>query len=627
MKQQLVLFTVVLTFVLFGSNVYAKKDKIKFGNVSKEELEMTVYDQDTSAPAVILYEGGYYDGDNHQFYIHKRIKILKKEGYSIADDEIGTTAKSNIKGITFNLIDGEIIESKLESESIFVEKLWEYKFKYNVAMPDVKVGSVIDIQVVYNGFPYSWYFQKSIPVVKSELQLEHNDYIEFRKQVGGIIRPKEVGYNHWVAENVPAFISEAYLNSSKNYLCRLEFDISETHFPGYYALKYAYSWKTINTLLNKTKRFGKALDWDNFFLNKYVEIINDSTDSESMKVKLAVETVKSLVEFTGSDRLFMSEDNLTKIYKDKYGCSADINLMLIDLLDKLNIHAYPMVISTRENGMLHPVNPSLWKLNYVVAYVKIDGSFLVIDATSDNLPFDMLPTKCLNYNGQVLNGKNTEKASLVPKKKFIKRSFYDIKLTEEFEIKGNISFLSKDYAAYELRENYDKFLNETDYVEDLLRKHNGLNITDFKIENIEDVDKAVAEKYIVEIEEGIDLIDDQLYLSAFLYDQISENPFKSEERKYPVDFIYEKSNSGVIRIQLPENFSVAELPTPTKISLPEQKAVFSMIYKCTNNIITLNYKLIINSPVFGEEIYADLREFYALVVSNQSKPIIIDINN
>lgn len=627
MKKILGISALVLLGLLFSNQCVAKKKKIKFGKVGLEDLEMKVYALDTSAPAVIIYEGGYYDAVNHQFYQHKRIKILKKEGYFMADNEFYTTSKGSIKGITFNIENGEIVKSKLEKDHIYEEKLWDYKYTYNVAMPDVRVGSVLDIEIKYDGFPYIWFFQGAIPIVKSEVELGDSQFLTFRKQVGGLIRPEMIDYNHWVAENVPAFISEPYLSSSKNYLTRVEFDINETHFPGYYTMEYASSWKSVDNILQKYSKFGKIIELGSTgFLNKSVKKIKNTATSETEKVRMAVETIKSIMEWNGYNRLLISEKTLQEVAGNKNGNSADINIMLIKLLQRLDIEVYPLVLSTRSNGMLHPVYPSLWKLNYVLAYVRVDGKEMVLDATMEELPYDMLPIRCLNYSGRVLDQRGTKKFSLITDKKFVKRNYYDLTLDENFTLTGKVSYMSKDYAAYDFRLDYDDYLSEQDYVDNLMDSNDGLSITEFTIENIEILEKPVVEKYDVEIEDMVSIIDNQAYINMFMFEQINENPFKSEKRKYPIDFTYARANTGVVRIKLPENYTIEELPETVNINLPENSAQFTMIYQYDNNVLTLNYNLLINRFVFGEKVYVNIKEFYAQVVSNQSKPVIVNIN-
>ncbi len=604
---------------------FAKSKKVKFGKVNITDLQMTIYDLDTSAVAVILYEKGYYDDVNNQFHSLRRIKILKKEGLSFANYVFNTGAKSFIKGITFNLEDGKIIETKLNNDNIYEEKIWEYFFLYKVAMPNVKVGSVLDIEVKYNGIPPVWYFQRSIPVVVSELDLGNNKNFSLRKQVGGVIIPTIVEYNHWKVENMPAFINEAYMLSDKNYLSRIEIDISETHFPGYYPMDYTKTWKSVQSLLNKIPSFGKSLAWPNNFLNKYAKEIEQAATTDTEKTKLAVEKIKSIVTWSGENRLTISKDNLSEVANDKEGNSAEVNLMLIKLLDKLHIDVHPMVMSTRDNGMLNPVNPSLNKLNYVVAYVHIDGEYLILDATSKELTWNMLPVKCLNYSGQVLDEEQTKKVTITPKEKYNKIIYYNLKLDENMTLTGNLSYLNKGYAAFDFRTNYKSYLSDQDYVNKFVDSNDGLNVTDYKIENVKVVEKPVTEKYEVEIENALNIIDGQVFLNMFLFEKMNKNPFKLEERKYPVDFAYARAISGIVRVEIPKKFTVAELPKPINLTLPEKSANFTMIYQMSNNVLTLNYKLLINRSVFPENAYALLKEFYAQVISDEDKPVVLNI--
>lgn len=613
--------------VVFISQSFAKGKKVKFGKVSMEELKMKEYALDTSAVAVVLFEKGYYDGTNHKFFKHIRYKILKKEGLAYANSKYNTTARGFIKGITFNLENGNIVETKLDNDNIYAEKVWDYYYIYDVAMPNVKVGSVLDIKISYDGFPPTWYFQRNIPVVLSELELSDNQYLTFRKQIGGLIPPENVGYNHWKVENMPAFISEAYISSEDNYLSRIELDINETHFPGYYRLNFTTSWKDEQTLLNKFYSFGKALEWPNNFLNKYAQEIEEKATTDEEKAKLAVEKVKSIIDWDKRNRLFISEDNLSEVTHEKDGNSADINLLLVALLQKLDMEVYPMVMSTRENGMLHPVNPSLNKLNYVIAYVRINGEFMMLDATSQHLAWNMLPIRCLNYSGQVFDDKETYRAIISPKEKYAKRIYYDLTLDNNFALSGKLSYSDMDYAAYDFRRTYASYLSDQDYVENLMDKFEGLNIMDYSIENVNDLDKSVTQKYDVEIEDVVSVIDDQLYINMFLFEKMGENPFKSQDRSYPVDFAYTRATSGVIRIAVPENYTVAELPKPVSVTLPENSAKFTMIYQMAGNVLTLNYKLLINRSVFPENAYPFIKEFYAQIIDNESKTVILNINN
>ena len=616
----------VLITLLFSNQGNAKDKKMKFGKVSMDDLEMKVYAPDTSASAVILYESGVFDVINNNFHILRRIKILKKEGYSMANNEFQNSGKSSVRGITFNLENGNIVESKLERSSIFEERVWDYKYVLNVAMPDVKVGSVMDIEVTYRGFPFLWFFQHSVPTVKSEFILGETSYYTFREYLGGFIQPEKAGFNHWIAEDIPAFIEEPYMNSSKNYLTRIEIELTESHIPGGRPMEYAYSWESVDKYLINSTFFGDALSAPSNFINKYADEINAKATTDSDKVKLAVEKIKSITKWNKLNRVFHTSGSLPDMFKEDEMSSADINFMLIRLLQKLEINVVPLVMSTRDNGLLYPNYPSLWKLNYVLAYAMVDNKYIPLDATSEDLPYDMLPVRCLNYTGRVISQSTRIEADLFTDKKHSQRIFWDLALDNTMTLKGNFSYQKMGYAAYDFRKDFKKYLSQSDYVDNLMSRKNGFIVSDFTIENIDSVNRPIVEKYNAEIEDAIIVIDNQAFFNMFLYEQINENPFKAEERRYPVDFIYGRATTGVVRLTLPENLTVAELPESASISLPDNAAKFTMMYQLDKNVLTLNYKLLINWTIFNETDYTMIRQFYGLVVDSQSKPVIFNLN-
>jgi len=78
-------FFAFLLIVGFFEIAVAQKAPVKFGQITKTELLNNVYAPDTSAPAVILCDFGYYTESRFQTIRVLRIKILKKEGYDWAN--------------------------------------------------------------------------------------------------------------------------------------------------------------------------------------------------------------------------------------------------------------------------------------------------------------------------------------------------------------------------------------------------------------------------------------------------------------------------------------------------------------------------------------------------------------
>ena len=74
----------------------------------------------------------------------------------------------------------------------------------------------------------------------------------------------------------------------------------------------------------------------------------------------------------------------------------------------MGITAYPIVLSTRDNGMLIQQSPTYNKLNYVIGYVRHEGIEMFLDATSENIGPGFLPVSCLNGQGLLVKRDNEQ---------------------------------------------------------------------------------------------------------------------------------------------------------------------------------------------------------------------------
>ncbi|HEY0610774.1 MAG TPA: DUF3857 domain-containing protein, partial [Chitinophaga sp.] len=175
-----------------------EKNKIKFGRISPEDFQKTSYDLDTGAHAVILADIGSSEFEAEQSYFrlvykrHRRVKILDKTGYDAATEELylrkfGSNREDKVSGLkaaTYNLENGKVVETELESKSVFTEALDENFIRKKFTLPAVKEGSIIEYSyTIYSPSTYylkAWSFQGEYPCLWSEYTVgipEFFDYI------------------------------------------------------------------------------------------------------------------------------------------------------------------------------------------------------------------------------------------------------------------------------------------------------------------------------------------------------------------------------------------------------------------------------------------------------------------
>ena len=148
---------VLLLLALLNISFCFSQD-FRYGKVSKEELAEIKHPIEADADAAILFreESTHFEYDQDRgFYIYteifERVKIYNAEGYDKATKIIGVYQGSQakeevngIKGVTYNLRDGKIDETKLRKDGIFEEERSKYYEVVKFTMPDIQEGCVIE---------------------------------------------------------------------------------------------------------------------------------------------------------------------------------------------------------------------------------------------------------------------------------------------------------------------------------------------------------------------------------------------------------------------------------------------------------------------------------------------------
>ncbi|HET6559532.1 MAG TPA: hypothetical protein VFG54_19570 [Prolixibacteraceae bacterium] len=618
-------FILVILIAWFTSYpTAAQKAPIKYGKISQADLEMKYYPSDTSAPAAIICDYGHFNAVSTEFVRTLRIKIFKKEGTVWANQIFPVSSKTDVKGITYNLENGEIVESKLKSESVFQERVIDDYSRIRIAMPNVKEGSVIDMEFRLMGLPGEWRFQEEIPVAWSELIIEDSPYLLFQKNFFGF-EPLSINTPmRAVAKDMPAFKKEPYMNAVNNFITKYYIELFKINIPGNYH-EFTTSWKAVNLRLRQSPRFGYSME-GNAFINKLVKEIEENHKDSLERLIAAHETVKKAVKWNEEETLFASADNLSYAFNRKIGNSADVNLLLIKLLDKLNFEVYPLALSTRDNGFLPPDHVSFRKLNYVVAYVFVGDKKYFVDATEEFLPLGYLPPRCINIHGRIVDDKKSEWVDLFTDKKDKKIIQYDLKLSTDKVLSGKMAVNNYDYAAFDFRKKYEKFNSKEEYIKDFESSHNGLSVIQCGINNLDSIYLPLKESYEVKIKNMVLSTGDQVFINPLLFEQLTSNPFKSEERRYPVDFIYPQEKIYYFKLELPEGVQVVELPKPLTMKSPDGSASVQYRIAASGNIIQYTYKFSLGKAVYSEIEYADLRAFFSEIVKKHSEQIVLKMS-
>lgn len=603
--------------------VNGQKPPAKFGKIDKSALEMKSYAPDTTADAVVLCKYGEFNPNNFTFRWFTRIKILKKEGFDRASTVVPGYARSDVRGVTYNLVNGKIVTTKLDKESIFRERVTEKSFRLRVAMPNINTGSVFDLEFSLPGTPLEWTFQDEIPVALNELRLPQGTIVTLSLHFSGYEPFSEVSSWRWVARDVPAFKPEPYSNDPSNYLSKLEIEIANVNLPGYMG-DFTTSWSSVNQQLRKHENFGGNTSGYFLYLNDAVDEINEACKTDHEKMVMACEKVREQVKWDENHSVVSSSD-LAYVWNRKHlGSSADLNFLLYQLLSKLDFEVQPVVLSTRSNGMINTSFPTLRKFNHMIVRGMVEGEKVLLDVTGKFEPAGLLPEECINGQGFIMNDYEGEFVDLTSGGTDTKAVFCKVGLDEDGMLDGIVSYKRSSYAASRFRSEYDRFNSESEYIKHFEEKNKGVMVRDLEIENLDSIYLPVKDNYQVFITSGITEMEDRIFVKPILFEKTGENPFKKKERTYPVDFICPKKLYYNLQFMLPDGYTVEKIPDPMRAALPDGSAMILYGSNTVGNMVNIMYQVRIKRPIYYQTEYQNLKMFFTTMLNKEAEMIIIN---
>ena len=113
-----------------------------------------------------------------------------------------------------------------------------------------------------------------------------------------------------------------------------------------------------------------------------------------------------------------------------------------------------------------------------------------------------------------------------------------------------------------------------------------------------------------------------IYMNPMLTESYKENPFKSLDRKYPVEMPYAFDETYSLLMYIPEGYVVDELPKSAKVSFNDGEGYFEYLLEKRDDQINLRSRVYFTKATFMPAEYEDLRGFFGHVVKKQNEQIV-----
>ena len=662
--------------LLGAANANAQAVPIKYGQIDPKDLTAAPFAGDSAAAAVVLCDFGtssfQYNNNNFQLISERitRIKILKKSGYEAAKVEIPlyhraerTEKLAALRGMTYNLVDGKVIKTKLETgANAFTEERTPNVRVRKFTLPDVREGAVIEYAyTVTSDFFFNfqdWTFQSEYPVRWSEFRANIPEYFHYSKQMQGYhalaaqteedntaqftvhtagspsngvreaasndVVLAHVASSRWAMKDLPAFRNEPFMTTAADYVDRIHFQLDGMKFPGQGYQSVAGTWSKVESELLADDNFGQQLGRGNFLKEQVLPLVAKYPDVRERAAAVRA-LVMSSVRYDGTNR-YATTASLRKAYDAHRGTAADVNLLLIAALRSAGIPAQPLLLSTRAHGRLNQSTPLLDNFDYVAGLVPLAaGQDLLVDATEPLLPCGVLPERCLNQAGRLVmpNPAESRWVDLTPAQRYVHYQQVALKLDEQGGFSGKVHEEHGGYSGVDARQELTS-LGEKKYLAELARPHSGWTIPKFTVANREDVAKPLTLDYEFSQPADDNAVAGTLYLSPLRYFGTEQNPFRHDDRLFPVDFAAAQDETTMVTLTLPEGYELAELPKPAVLALPDEGGRF--IYSVTTaapGTVQIMSRLTLHKPVYAAAEYESLRELYRLMMEKQGEKLVI----
>ena len=660
MKQKLL--TSLLLMVMSCLTAQAQDINMKFGKPTKEEMQMTTYAAEPEAEAVVLCRltdvtytvqlSGYLV-DYHEKI---RIKVLKPEGArhahmvipylknqssdavggskfslrsssidmgntntyfdnqngSMMENALGNYSDESIedlKATVFNLENGKTTKSSLKKDDIVRKEIDKQHHQVEFTVPDVKVGSVIEIEYCVHSELFwqlrDWYAQCEIPVAYAKLDMEIPNYLIFNLEEHGIQRltctcvqgtmryklesdplaaPTTVATNHYVCvgRNLTAMPKDDFVWNTGDHCAGLTAELKQYSLRGTMMLDYARTWEQIDQMLLDDNDLGKQLSDHSPLAKELKEAKIEEIASEQERAAAVFKLVMSKVDWDGTYKMWPA--NTAETMKKGSGSNADINMLLIQALQEVGINAAPVVLRTRDQGLLPHNFPSITKLSsFVIAIIpKVGSTYTYLDASSKNGYLNVLTEPLLVEKARlVMKGKKSQWVNLQKITKSQKSTIIDATLSADGKLTGTQTTRYEGLAAMKYRQ--EKGISE--FAPD------ATETTELNIQG--------------EVKDG--------QITVCPYPQPVENPFKAETRKMPVEFPCLGTERVVMNITLPEGMSFVGEPRNTIITTQDKGLEGRIFTTPSEGKVQMTSQFNINKISHSEKSYPDLRQIFDML--------------
>jgi len=410
------------------------------------------------------------------------------------------------------------------------------------------------------------------------------------------------------------------MDSKRDYLSRLELQMVYSG-AGTDHERFVGSWPELTLQLLRDEDFGKQLDHS---IGGTGDIIKKALtiDDEKLRIKFLFNEVQRTMSWDNYIGIY-AKDRLKIAWEKRRGSAAEINLILINLLQSAGIKTSPLLVSDRFHGKVNTSQPFISQFSKVIAFSESQGKIYYLDASQPGNGVNLVPESLLNTTGYLVDKKDSRFITITDSIHFEKRTVnISGSIGSSGLVSGQAYIIDRDYSRLEIEKKYRTDRNQfiQTYYEEPFPK---LKVDSLKVENLDNDTLPLSQLFgfTHQLEES----GEYLMLYGNLFSGIGKNPFLSDNRYTQINFGYNKS------VNLNESFDIGngliaeELPKDIILTMSDKSISVRRNIQLSpdGNKIIMRIWLEVNKSVFEAEDYPAVKEFFKKLYTILEEPVVL----
>ena len=650
------LFTVAA--LLWGGlflSLHAQTDYLKYsyGDVTAEDLQLTVAPNDSAAEAYVLFDllrvrmiqtpDGY---PRLQEFRHRQVKLLRESSFDRADIEIPyyreTQKISDLKA-QIHLPNGKRI--KVTKRDMIKESYDEDRNIYKFTFPNVEEGAVLEYvyQITSENItiPSRYYFQEDIPVRWAEYRAFFPSYFNYISlsnalnrtvnevtTVNGYYGSNQVAMSklRYAYGDLKPYTDQPYVNNFRDYIPHVRLQLASVQFPGQQRHKVFSDWQQTTKELDDYLEFGKAFRNRSNYNRvwKAVEPMVEGLATEAEKIGALYNFVAGRMSWNGDFSIF-SDRTPNKVFDAAEGTSGELSIMLLALLREAGIEAQPVLVPLRNSGTPVELYPLMSQFGHtMVLAATTDGQSVLLDPNDISRPPGVPRFNALNGRAFVANPEAPRWIDVAPP-------------AARQVVMADAVLDDTGLATVAMKTRFNSYYaqNARQAMKDL-EDNADLPIVRMAIKNFPEmevvshtVDEAsgISGPFSMDMELSVPMgqaVDDYLYVQPILCPVLSEELADVDQRLYPVDFGHPWTEQYVTTLKLPSGYEVEELPESMRMVSEDgsMTCILTAEAKAADELF-LNFKVQVKKAIYQPKEYVVLKQMFQRIIELQESTIVL----